>query len=67
MSRRRLAWFDMRPAGHDLAETDPAALRVVAAVRLLPFGWRFVRDAEMRDEPDVEVVEVGPAPRGAPW
>lgn len=61
--RTRLVWFDMRPAGHDLVieaplGTDPAALRIAAAVRLLPFGWRFVRDAEFREEADVEVVEV---------
>ena len=66
----RLVWFDMRPAGHDLVieaptGTDPAALRIAAAVRILPFGWRFVRAAEMRGEPDVEVVEVRPAPHAA--
>lgn len=49
------------------ANTDPAALRIAAAVRILPIRWRFVRDAEMRQEPDVEVVEIGPAPRAASW
>lgn len=68
--RTRPVWFDLRPAGHDLvieapAGTDPAALRIAAAVRILPFGWRFVRDAEMREGPDVEIVEVRPAPHAA--
>jgi hypothetical protein len=67
--RGRLVWFDMRPAGDDLVieaplGTDPAALRIAAAVRLLPFGWRFVRDAELREDRDVDVVEVEGGPHG---
>lgn len=67
--RTRLVWFDMRRVGHDLVieaplGTDPAALRIAAAVRLLPFGWRFVRDAEVREDPDIEVVEVEGGPHG---
>jgi len=67
--RTRPVRFDMRRAGHDVVieappGTDPAALRIAAAVRILPFGWRFVRDAELSEDRDIEVIDVEGGPHG---